>query len=50
MNPFTIVTYGLGDPQDETSVFSLGFSTVDPDVSVFFGLSIKKIQQINLVR
>jgi len=25
-------------------------AAVDPDVSVFFDLSIKKIQQINLVR
>lgn len=50
MNPYTIVTYGFGDPQDETSAFSLGFSTFISTVSLSFTLSINQSEEFELVR
>lgn len=50
MNPYTIVTYGFGDPQDETSAFSLGFSTFDSNIFLFFSLSINQSEEFELLR
>ena len=60
MNPFTIVTYGLGDTEnkccpDTTSIFTLGFSTFDfsqrtGPVDLTFDLSVNRQEDFGLIR